>query len=60
MNANMQQWAGAMQAQTEAIAHVILTSHSEPTDLRILNSLLISVRCTAEAMKAQIEKGQTE
>lgn len=60
MNANMQQWAGAMQAQTEAIAAVILTSESAPSDLRILNSLLISVRCTAEAMKSQIEKGGTE
>ena len=60
MNANMQQWAGAMQAQTEAIAHVILTSKSEPTDLRILSTLLIGVRCNAEAMKALIEKGGTE
>lgn len=60
MNANMQQWAGAMQAQTETIANVILTSKSEPTDLRTLNNLLISVRCTAEAMAKQIEKGATE
>lgn len=60
MNANMQQWAGELSANTQTIANVILTSKSEPTDLRILNRLLISVRCTTAAMEALIEKGGTE
>ena len=55
MDANLQQWAGQMTAQTETIASVILTSNGSPSDLNLLNSLLISVRCNAEAMKTRLE-----
>jgi hypothetical protein len=55
MDANLQQWAGKMSANTETIATVILTSDGSPSDLRILNDLLISVRCHAEAMKRHLE-----
>jgi hypothetical protein len=60
MNANMQQWAGELRANAETIAAVILTSDSAPSDLRTLNSLLISVYHTAQAMKSKVEIGETK
>ena len=60
MNANMQQWAGEIRYATQMIADVVLVSDSTPSDLRLLNSLLTSVRCTATAMESLIEKGGTE
>ena len=56
MNVNMQQWAGQMTAYTETLANVILTSDNSYSDLRLLTSLLTSIRCTAEGMKANLEK----
>ena len=60
MNSNMQQWAGELRANSETIAHVILTSDGSPSDLRILTDLLISVRSVAEAMKYKVEEGATK
>ena len=60
MNANMQQWAGEIRYATQMIADVVLVSDSTPSDLRLLNSLLTSVRITAAAMESLIEKGGTE
>ena len=60
MNSNMQQWAGQLNAQTETIASVILTSDGSPTDLRLLSNLLISVSTTAAAMKRMVDEGGTK
>jgi hypothetical protein len=60
MNANMQQWAGELRANSETIANVILTSDGSPSDLRTLTNLLTSVRCAAEAMKSKVEVGDTK
>lgn len=60
MNANMQQWAGELNATTQTIARVILTSDNSPSDLHLLSSLLLEVRCTSEAMKKMVDEERYE
>lgn len=60
MNANMQQWAGEISAEAQIIAGIILTSDNSASDLRLLSSLLNSVRCTSDAMSKMIKEGATK
>lgn len=56
MDANLQQWAGELNANASVVARIILTSDLSYADIYVLQEILTHIKCTADAMKGRLEQ----